>query len=108
MVSTAHIIVQDEHKVYDDWRRFVAILCFIYFFTKFVGSGSSLWGRYHILHKSIQFDYTLLEGFIGILSSIVLYLCGRSLWYKGRFILWWLIGAIIALLSATCIDYFHE
>ncbi|UCD27678.1 MAG: hypothetical protein JSV03_11270, partial [Planctomycetota bacterium] len=82
----------------------MAILCFIYFYAQFVSSVSAFWGTGLVGERLVLFDYTFWNNFVVALSAIIMYLCGRSLWHKGRFARWWLIGAIIILLGARSVD----
>ncbi len=99
--STARIIIQRGPVDSDHWPRFVALFCFIFFYAQFVRSGSAFclvaWPEYRKGDWAIEYWSILIE----VASAIVMYLCGRSLWRKGRFARWWLVAAIVALLGTV-------
>jgi hypothetical protein len=101
MQPTAKIIVQehaDQPEQPTAWLRFVAVLCFIWFYYAFVGLGNAYWSEGFRFNASAAFEPAAIAQAIAIGA---IYLCGRSLWYGGRLLRWWLPVAAIVLAIAT-------
>ena len=92
-----------------DWRRFVAILCFIFFYEQFVKAGLGLLGQDRPFYLSCVRPYQFWIVLTQLIAAVSMYLCGRSLWYNGRFEQWWLTIALAAVLGSRIIAaYFQE
>jgi hypothetical protein len=104
--KTARIVWYDKTEWSGEWRRFVAVLCFLVFYVDFVNGGTILGSAAQGARRVHSFAGTTQAwfGLIQFVSSIVVYLCGRSAWYGGRFARWWMALAAVTLLAVTAFD----
>ncbi len=90
-----------------DWRRFVAILCFIEFYCGFVQSGTYAWHRWNSpRHPSVFFAFSwyfssssLGPNLLAIVRSLIFLMVGRALWTEKRAAPW--IWPVVLLSIAT-------
>jgi len=98
MSRRVQVIVQTEPETPYDWRRFVAILCFIEFFWQFVAAGQDLAEeplRFHERRTAEAQLCIVLDGVVRMVRACAFYACGRSLWYSRGPTIWYLCAAII-------------
>lgn len=103
----ATVVVREQADQPTDWRRFVAILCFIEFYSQFVlhGQRVGLFLREHGSREPLDDAsfYFLLHGAAGILRSVMLYNYGRALWFNSRSARRWLLRAVAVSLGMIAI-----
>lgn len=97
MARRAQVIVQQEHEPLTDGHRFAAILCFMLFYTWFVAAGTTLWGGETPRSRHIGDYLAAYPSLTKLAAAVILYLCGRSLWYQGRFARWWALVGVAAV-----------
>lgn len=101
MPYAAPILVQARSDPGTDWRRFVAVLCFLRFYGQFVPAGQSLWHDWSSQWQGSSVPLDLLSTLAAFLMSLLFYLYGRSLWLGGRRHKWFLalliVGALVSL-----------
>lgn len=93
MFSEPLVIGLNKGKAPDDWRRFLAVLCFIQFYIQFVCKGYSLWCSLGYWVGS-EYEYNLFYLFshiVGFLRAIAFWGFGRALWRNKPFASCWLI-----------------
>lgn len=118
----AHHLIQHEFKAPDDWRFFLAGLCFIEFYTGFIYNGRSLWLNL-VDHDSFFQRYWdenslwhLVEMIIGLLNALVLLGLGRVIWRQHATVRYWLIPfvflslaqAVSMVVTMPTFDWGHE
>lgn len=102
MSAQAAILIQEHPADTGDWRKFVAILCFIEFYTRFVSNGYQI--RYVLEHHRSNHPfvadeiYPLAACSAAMLRAVIFYGLGRSLWYSSRRSAYWLWAAITSSL----------
>ena len=97
------VVAEPDKSSGDSWRRFLAILCFMEFYTGFVRSGTILWESCSGDTSHLSVNTTSWVNALLVLRAFCLYICGRALWFKSKHTRRWIVLAIaLTLLSVAC------
>ncbi|NLE58634.1 MAG: hypothetical protein GX616_09760 [Planctomycetes bacterium] len=91
MRSKAPIIIENEGQPPDDWRRFVAAMCFIHFYTWFILGGQSV---FNLFERRGPWEYNeplwALMSASEVCAALAFWGLGRALWQGRPTVGWWL------------------
>lgn len=103
------VVAEPDKSSGDSWRRFLAVLCFMEFYTAFVSNGRYLWQLCsHQLVPTPSLE-TCCMAVVLLLRAVALYACGRTLWFGSKHASRWvfiaLVLTLVALIWVTWSDY---
>jgi hypothetical protein len=103
--SPPTVVIREQPDQPTDWRKFVAILCFIEFYSQFVlhGQGVSLFLRPPREALNDEAFYVVLHGGLAMMRAVMLYGYGRALWFNKPSACRWLLRAIVVSLSMSAV-----
>jgi hypothetical protein len=83
------------------WRRFLAILCLMEFYTAFVRGGTMLWESW----TGRDSDLSIIEipfwvNVLLTLRAASLFACGRALWFESKHTRHWIVLVLVLTLSS--------
>lgn len=103
MGKTVPILVANRPEEGNEWRRFVAVLCFIEFYVEFVEEGGYFvwlftegWGDAPLSDERVL---SILRTGVGLLRAFAFFLYGRALWLGRPSTTHWLVRAVALSLA---------
>ncbi|HPD32482.1 MAG TPA: hypothetical protein PLL20_21015 [Phycisphaerae bacterium] len=103
------VVAEPDKSSGDSWRRFLAVLCFMEFYTGLVRSGTILWESWSDDFSPLSANPMFWANAILLFRAFCLYICGRALWFgskhAGRWVFIALVLTLVTLIWVAWSDY---
>jgi hypothetical protein len=107
MQAARPAIVHHQGDDRTGWQRFLAVLCFIEFYYRFLLTGGLLWKQLMEQAAPVKWPI-LLSALVQLALAVTLYGFGRSLWFDGRRQFHWFLVVLVLWLLAFGLSYYSS